>query len=96
MGEPEGPRQLRLEVNEQGAFEPRVPGPTAKEQIGELRERGYSYTDIARSLNQRRVPTPSGRGQWWRDSVQRHYDAHSAEKWKMSVRRYRQTHQRRD
>lgn len=65
------------------------PAPTnlqARAEIVRLQAEGYGLAKIARSLNTRQVPTPSGRGQWWPDTVRRHVDPGP---WAAYIRRYR-------
>lgn len=45
-----------------------VPADVAAE-VHDLAARGYGSHTIAAILNNRRVPTASGRGQWWTASV---------------------------
>jgi hypothetical protein len=58
----------------------------ARAEISRLLAAGYGHTSIARSLNARAVPTPTGRGQWWPASVRRHVEPGP---WAAYVRRYR-------
>ena len=58
----------------------------ARPEIVRLRAAGYGHTEIARTLNRAGVPTPSGRGQWWPDTVRRHVDPGP---WRDDIRRYR-------
>jgi len=58
----------------------------ARAEIVRLRGEGYGLTEVARSLNARGIPTPSGRGHWWPDSVRRHVEPGP---WAEYVRRYR-------
>jgi hypothetical protein len=58
----------------------------ARAEIARLRAAGYGATPIARSLNARGIPTPSGRGQWWPATVLRHADPGP---WTAYIRRYR-------
>lgn len=60
----------------------------ARAEIVRLQAQGYGLAQIARSLNTRQVSTPSGRGQWWPDTVRRHVDPGP---WAAYIRRYRQT-----
>lgn len=46
----------------------------ARVEINRLRAAGYGPTAIARSLNARGIPTPTGRGGWWPQTVRRHVD----------------------
>jgi Recombinase len=69
----------------------RPPTLQARTEIARLQARGYGWTAIARSLNNRNIPTPSGRGRWHPDSVRRHI--HPAP-WRDYIRRYRLTHGR--
>lgn len=63
-------------------------GIEAAAEIQRMLAAGYRHTSIARSLNARAVPTPTGRGQWWPASVRRHVEPGP---WAAYVRRYRQT-----
>lgn len=65
---------------------PAPPGIVARAEITRLQREGVSLNGIARSLNGRGIPTPSGRGQWWPDSVKRHVDPGP---WADYIRRYR-------
>jgi hypothetical protein len=67
---------------------PPRPNVEARAEIGRMLAAGYGHTTIARSLNARAVPTPTGRGQWWPASVRRHVEPGP---WADYVRRYRQT-----
>lgn len=70
-----------------------IPAPSttlqARAEIIRLQAQGYGLATIARSLNARGVATPSGRGQWWPDSVRRHVNPGP---WADYIRRYRMTH----
>lgn len=54
-----------------------------------MRGAGYGPTVIARSLNRRGVPTPSGRGRWWPETVKRYGDPGAAEAWRRYIADYR-------
>jgi hypothetical protein len=58
----------------------------AAREITRMVDNGYGYIAIARSLNARGVPTPTGRGQWWPSSARRHVDRMG---WADYMRRYR-------
>jgi Recombinase len=58
----------------------------ARAEIARLKAEGYGPTAIARSLNARRVPTASGRGMWYPDTVRRSLEP---AKWAAYIRRYR-------
>lgn len=60
--------------------------------IEAMRAAGYGPAAIARALNARRVPTPSGRGQWWAGTVRQHADPAG---WAAYMRLYRRTRTRR-
>ena len=62
----------------------------ARAEIARLSAEGYGASTIARSLNARGIPTPTGRGQWWPETVRRHHDPQA---WAAYIRRYR--HRRR-
>jgi Recombinase len=83
------PTQGRLE-NELGVlrvrFDPSPPRVAAVPEILRLRAQGFGPSAIARSLNRRGVPTPSGRGRWHPDTVKRHIDPGP---WREYMRRYR-------
>jgi DNA invertase Pin-like site-specific DNA recombinase len=49
---------------------PPAPVPDAGHRAAELREQGLSLAQIAATLDQEHVPTPSGKGGWSRSSVQ--------------------------
>jgi hypothetical protein len=49
---------------------PTVPAPTSSGRAAELRGQGLSLAQIAAALNAEQVPTPSGKGQWAKSSVQ--------------------------
>ena len=81
--------QLRLD----GGVDPvdattgrQVGADAAAGEIVRLVRDGYGYTEIARSLNARGVPTPTGRGQWWPATARRHVDRMG---WAAYMRRYR-------
>src|SRR5204862_1102854 len=65
-----------------------APAPTisARAEILRLEAAGYGSTVIARSLNVRGVPTPTGRGRWWPETVRRHVHP---EPWAAYQRSYR-------
>jgi hypothetical protein len=42
---------------------------TPDDVIRDMRQRGHGFTVIARTLNERGIPTSSGRGQWWPATV---------------------------
>jgi hypothetical protein len=66
----------------------RTPDPDpARGEIARLRAAGLGWKAIARDLNDRQVPTPSGRGRWWPESVRRHYEPGA---WSAYMRAYRQ------
>lgn len=84
--------QLRLE-DELGTFTIRAEAPSmsgmrinARPEIARLQAAGLGWSTIARTLNARGVPTPSGRGRWHPDSVRRHVHP---EPWAAYIRRYR-------
>jgi hypothetical protein len=55
-------------------------------EIARLRAEGLSWHKVAASLNTRAIPTPSGYGQWWASSAQRHADPTGWARW---IREYR-------
>ena len=63
-----------------------TPRVEARSEIVRLKSAGYGPSEIARSLNARAVPTPTGRGRWWPDTVKRHIDPAP---WRAYIRRYR-------
>lgn len=63
----------------------------ARPEIVRLQAQGYGPTAIARSLNRRRIPTPSGRGRWHPETVQRHVNPGP---WADTMRRYRAARRR--
>ncbi len=65
---------------------------SARPVIAGLRAEGNSWAAIARTLNAGGVPTPTGRGRWWGESVHRHADP---EAWAAYMRHYRATTYRR-
>lgn len=69
-----------------GTFTVGVPTVDARAEIVRLRAAGYGTRTIARTLNARGVPTPSGRGQWHPATVQRHADPAP---WAAYIARYR-------
>ena len=83
--DPTEPRQLHL-VEADGLFVVHDPGPSARDEIERLRQLGYSYPAIARSLNAQGIATPSGRGQWHDSSVRAHHDP---EAWAAYIAAYR-------
>ena len=58
-------------------------------EIVRLRAAGYGATAVARSLNSRGVPTPTGRGQWWPETVRRHADPTVRLRWNRYIADYR-------
>jgi hypothetical protein len=46
----------------------------ARPVIGQLRAAGLGWSSVARRLNATGVPTPSGRGRWYSETVMRHAD----------------------
>lgn len=68
---------------------PPVTQIAAVPEIIRLRAQGLGPTAIARSLNRRRVPTPSGRGRWHPDTVTRHVDPTYRERNRRYMRTYR-------
>lgn len=90
-GPVEQPRQLEL-ADEAGVFVVRIPGPSAREEIARLRHDGYGWSAIARSLNQREIPTPTGRGAWHARSVENHLNP---EEWAAYIRARREEARRR-
>ncbi|MEJ2639758.1 MAG: recombinase family protein [Desulfosarcinaceae bacterium] len=50
--------------------------PSVGERICALRDQKLSYARIAEQLNQEKMPTPSGRGQWRGTTVQRVLQRH--------------------
>lgn len=88
-------KQLRLE-DELGTFRVGAPDDLcgcqpieARAEIVRLKAQGVGHTQIAKSLNTRGVPTPTGRGVWWPDTVKRHVDPVP---WRDYIRRYRLRH----
>ena len=69
------------------------PRPTvsAHTEIVRLRAAGYGPTGIARSLNKRQIPTPSGKGRWHPQTVARYVDPAP---WRDYMRRYRAANRR--
>jgi hypothetical protein len=57
--------------------------------VTQMRADGYSWHVIARALNRRGVPTPTGEGQWWPGSAARHFDAASRDAWRRYIATYR-------
>lgn len=53
---------------------PSGPPVAARPVIGQLRAAGYGWSTIARQLNTGGVPTPTGRGRWYPETVMRHLD----------------------
>jgi len=49
---------------------PEAPIPESAHRAAELRAQGNSLAQIAAALQAERIPTPSGRGQWQKSSVQ--------------------------
>lgn len=62
------------------------PAIAARAEIVRLQAGGYGPTEIARTLNVRGVPTPTGRGIWWPETVKRHVDGAA---WAAYMRSYR-------
>jgi hypothetical protein len=65
---------------------PPPPVVRAVPEIVRMQAAGYGFTAIARSLNKRRIPTPSGRGRWHPDTVKRHLNPGP---WRDYMRQYR-------
>lgn len=59
---------------------------TARAEIDRLQADGLDRSAIARSLNARGFPTPSGRGRWHPETVGRQLDPDT---WAAYMRRYR-------
>ena len=72
-------------------FDPIPPQIAAVPEIMRLQAQGLGPTAIARSLNRRRIPTPSGHGRWHPDTVKRHIDPGP---WRDYMRRYRANRRR--
>lgn len=83
--------QLRLE-DYLGSLPVKVP-VDARAEIVRLQAQGFTAGEISNRLNARKVPTSSGRGQWWPGTVRRAIDPVS---WRNYIRRYRLTHPRTD
>ena len=64
----------------------------AQAEIVRLRAAGYGPSAVARSLNQRGVPTPSGRGRWFPETVKRHADPVERMRWARYIADYRARH----
>jgi len=69
--------------------QPMPRGVDARAEIGRLRAAGLGPAEVARSLNARGVPTPTGRGAWWPETVRRHADPIVAAQWRDYMARYR-------
>jgi hypothetical protein len=61
----------------------------ARAEISRLRAAGYGAAETARSLNARGVPTPTGRGKWWPETVRRHADPAVTLAWRRYMADYR-------
>jgi len=61
----------------------------ARAEIVRLRASGLGASEVARSLNRRGVPTPTGRGRWWPETVKRHADPVHAARWRLYIADYR-------
>jgi hypothetical protein len=70
---------------------PMPPSIDARAEIQRLVAKGYGPRAIAQSLNARGISTPSGRGQWWPQSVSRHGDPEAAARWARYIKSYRQS-----
>jgi hypothetical protein len=81
--------QLTIE----GALEELVSTVDAHVEISRMLDDGYSRAEIARSLNARSIPTPSGRGRWWPSSVWRGGTTQGREEWAAYMRRYKHRQQ---
>lgn len=83
--------QLRLPVELVGDLGGPRPAPRveARAEIVRLRASGLGAAEVARSLNRRGVPTPTGRGRWWPETVKRHADPVEAMRWRLYVADYR-------
>lgn len=64
----------------------RQQGNDARPAIRQLRASGMTSQQIATALNQAGIPTASGRGKWWPQTVDRHEDPDA---WASYIRRYR-------
>lgn len=64
-------------------------GVNAAAEISRLTAAGYGATAVARSLNSRGIPTPSGRGRWHPETVRRHADPITRRRWAAYMRGYR-------
>ena len=78
--------QTRLPWELVGALAPSVPAVEARARIVHLQAAGLGPTQIARRLNVDGVMTPSGRGRWWPQTVNRHANP---EQWNAYMRQYR-------
>jgi hypothetical protein len=72
-------------------FDDSPPIPAVIPEIRRLQAQGYGPTAIARMLNRRQVPTPTGRGRWHPDTVKRHVNPGP---WRDYMRHYRAAKQR--
>lgn len=61
----------------------------ARAEISRLAAAGYGAAAIARSLNNRAIPTPSGHGRWHPETVKRHGDPVSRARYNAYMRGYR-------
>ena len=82
--------QLRLPAELVGDLHPS--SLNARAEIVRLRAAGYGAAETARSLNRRGVPTPTGRGQWWPETVRRHADPMVRQQWARYIADYRARH----
>ena len=62
----------------------------ARAEIARLRASGQSWRAVAHTLNQAGIPTPTGRGSWWPQTVMRHADQRARSDWSAYIARYRQ------
>ena len=70
-------------------WRPADPRVNAAAEISRLTAAGYGATAVARSLNSRGIPTPTGRGRWHPETVRRHADPITRRRWAAYMRRYR-------
>lgn len=68
-----------------------VPASEARPRIQAMKAAGMGPTMIAHRLNVDGVRTPSGRGRWYPETVQRHANPDA---WAQQMRRYRERQRR--
>ena len=58
--------------------------------ISTMAAQGMTAYSIARALNAKGVPTPTGKGQWHHHTVERHMSVEARQRWADYMKHYRQ------